>query len=641
MKLNSLNGIYVLAAIFLWLLSGNASAEITKYVLLNGNTVQLTLTPRSLAKYGLEELDSQHYEITLPDFSESRGRIAFIDNAWHGLLIHQGEFHVIEDLSDSESALQNNAQYSSRALSSDLTYGSCGVNPTPSLDSQSTAPIQLSSLQTRASQINYDQHCESTVDGVCLVAELTVVFDDAFQSAIGSSYQSYGAAILENVDLIYTQNFNIIFNQISLNFDAGNNISNSTNIETVLEDIAVKRGNGGTSSYDPNTNSLFHFLTGRDYDGDTIGLAHFPNYSSYPYNVNPVLCTPWASSTAQLIGSGSSLISDTSIVVAHEIGHNFGLDHDGEEGSYAESCNATRYIMGAYIQSGLSQFSSCSHYAIGPNISAVNSVESCFDFPIDISLDVDAISSTPSLSSFTFDSQLLLDNVRQRNHSVSTTGTITSADSSFEQVTLDGSNCTLSNSNRTYSCNLNSTASELTLNLTLLPQTEDIVIDHQLSFVNDGTLFETDTDNNETTHTILIPQPGLAPESLSATATDTSASLTWRDRASDEVRFSIERRTNSGNWEIIVNDLGENTQSFLDTALETVTTYEYRVNAIFADDSQTTSNAISITTLPGRQTRSSPTSSGGGGGSFSWLMLPTLILLLQRRRRSNCDRPHN
>jgi len=93
-----------------------------------------------------------------------------------------------------------------------------------------------------------------------------------------------------------------------------------------------------------NARGLTHLYTGRNFDGTTVGIAW-----------EGTLCQNYFGAGLSE-GRGSAL--NDSLIAAHEIGHNFGADHDGEAGS---SCEAETglYIMSPSIN-GSQQFSSCS-----------------------------------------------------------------------------------------------------------------------------------------------------------------------------------------------------------------------------------------------------------------------------------------
>ena len=90
---------------------------------------------------------------------------------------------------------------------------------------------------------------------------------------------------------------------------------------------------------------LTHLYTGRDLQGTTAGIAYLD-----------VLCHPSA-------GAGLSEISNSptidALVAAHEIGHNFGADHDGDPTGSCPS-EPLVYIMAPSVSPANNTFSACS-----------------------------------------------------------------------------------------------------------------------------------------------------------------------------------------------------------------------------------------------------------------------------------------
>jgi hypothetical protein len=112
----------------------------------------------------------------------------------------------------------------------------------------------------------------------------------------------------------------------------------------LLEQLRVYRATVGGEA----GSGITHLMTGRDMDGDTVGIAYIGT-----------VCSGGAASS---LSEGVRSTTAAALIAAHEIGHNFNAPHDGEG-----ACAATprSYLMSAQLN-GSQEFSSCSLQQMRP-----------------------------------------------------------------------------------------------------------------------------------------------------------------------------------------------------------------------------------------------------------------------------------
>ena len=98
----------------------------------------------------------------------------------------------------------------------------------------------------------------------------------------------------------------------------------------------------------------------------------------------------------------------------------------------------------------------------------------------------------------------------------------------------------------------------------------------------------------------LVPGvPPVAPTDLTADSqTSGQVSLGWTDNSSNEDGFEVERSSDSGaTWSLLAK-VAADSPSYIDTAVSSGTTYDYRVRAYNGSGYSDYSNTVSATTLP-------------------------------------------
>lgn len=620
-------------------------AALSKFIQIDGASQEIVLEENT--RLTLPDHADRHYRGHLKAFPESWVSLSRIGGEWEGLVSHQQRLYLINQVADTATQAST-SRFTASALASDnLDLGTCGVAHAPILGSRTAPAAALTpqALVSKAISVNFSDYCDDTLDGVCLVADLSLMFDTKFRQAFPSDYDSRANTILNTLDTFYINELNISFKQLTVDFTHSSTFTSSEDPGDILEDMYEKRYDDRTTAFDPNKQSIFHLVTGRDfnYDGDesVVGLAFGPDYSGYP-SFEPILCDSGgaAVSTAQVVYNGSQASSTlTALVVIHEVGHNFGAEHDAVPGLGA-SCTDTTAIMYPSLQDGMDHFSDCSKDTIAENISALNTVEACFSFPVDAGISASGSNATQvsaASSALTLNFTVSLETANSQDSGLQVTGRFTQGDGTFSSVSLAGSSCTLSNGNQTYTCSPADLGSSSALVVNLQTGTGNVGITHQVAPGSSSSLHDIDDDNDSTSSSIRLLAAGLPPGQLTGSYSrdDARVNLSWQDHSTNEGQFVLERRTGSGLWEVLDNAVAANTESYQDTRITAETTYSYRVSALFDGVQSAPSDEFTLTTTDVNRGVERFSGGGGGGGSLPLIGLIALAGWASLRRRRN------
>jgi hypothetical protein len=187
--------------------------------------------------------------------------------------------------------------------------------------------------------------------------EVGVVADWEYYQSWGSQSASKMQGIVNQVDGVYRAELGVTLRVVkTVVFTTSNDPFSGTDPSTALNQFGIwKDNNDNTPSQPLYGTDLAHLFTGRDLDGNVIGIGYLSSICSSRY----------ATAVSQNYTTNSySLL----LLTAHEMGHNFGAPHDNQSGS-ACSHEPFGYIMNPYISSQLAdRFSGCSKSQIGGRI---------------------------------------------------------------------------------------------------------------------------------------------------------------------------------------------------------------------------------------------------------------------------------
>lgn len=174
--------------------------------------------------------------------------------------------------------------------------------------------------------------------------DVSALSDANFRARYGSDQEARDAILtrLNNVDGIFSSQLAIEIHvaTVSVPDAAGDQLSAATAPNTLLRELALLR----KRTPELSSQGLTHLFTSRDLDGTTIGIAYLDS-----------VCD---SQNAVGLTESRNVWLD-SLVAAHEIGHNFGADHDGDAQGTCPNTPSSGFLM-APVVSGTDDFSSCS-----------------------------------------------------------------------------------------------------------------------------------------------------------------------------------------------------------------------------------------------------------------------------------------
>jgi len=178
------------------------------------------------------------------------------------------------------------------------------------------------------------------------VSEITMsaIGDFEFTDARGGDSAAIAAITtrLNNVDGYFSEQVGVQINVdlIETHDDPADPFGDTLLAGELLDEVSEYR----LQSAAHNNRGLTHLYTGRNLDTTTVGIAW-----------RDTLCSDYFGAG---LSEGNNGATNDSLIAAHEIGHNFGAEHDGEELTPCEA-DTGAFIMSASIN-GSQQFSACS-----------------------------------------------------------------------------------------------------------------------------------------------------------------------------------------------------------------------------------------------------------------------------------------
>ena len=444
--------------------TASASEKITFPINVQGLEYQIVVSENAHLSNKVSGVDvaqtGKHYIGNVKDQEQSWVRASLIDGRWQGVVSIHNAMHMFEHTDTSvvgaESAMA--VMESTPMAEVEGLAGTCGSGDGSHgmLDHigkrAAMAGFSSTSSALLPAPATFAQFCSQEVNGICVIAELEIAFDLVFQSVFGVQANAQALAILNIVDGHYLNDLKISIDAITVEMLANDLFDTSVAASPVLDagvlltNIETKKNNAEIP-FIKNNSALTHLVTGRDFNGGTLGVAYLGSVCQ---------ANGFSTGTSSIFFNNPTTpnIPLTAIVVAHELAHNLGSDHDGPGANVL--CPSSTFIMSPVINPAfnLTNFSSCSAADIESTLSNLVNPELCLDFPADVLITENAGNSgaldanLEFLSSYT----ATLRNGFIAIDRVDITGSINLAEGMFINVTANGNTCVISGGGSGYSC---------------------------------------------------------------------------------------------------------------------------------------------------------------------------------------------
>ncbi len=186
--------------------------------------------------------------------------------------------------------------------------------------------------------------------------DISLIADSAFQLAEGGvDPKAAMLARLNIVEGIFSEQVGLLILASDIRLIAAEaDPFTSTKPTTLLEQLSSYR----VANSAVRSRGLAHLMTGKDLDGTTAGIAFVRTVCEKERGVS--------------LSQRSYGTTISALVMAHELGHNFGASHDGEPGTPCAS-TVSGFIMASSV-TGYGTFSQCSIDTMKPVLAAANCV---------------------------------------------------------------------------------------------------------------------------------------------------------------------------------------------------------------------------------------------------------------------------
>jgi hypothetical protein len=292
-------------------------------------------------------------------------RLARTGDDLHGLIWDGSELYVIEPTSEAQAFMVapppttagTHVIYRLSDTLVDLGPGYCSAMDTPSQEPGATG---LSTFKAITDELK-SQLVLQQAPGAQRTLGLSALGDESFLQRFASAADARDAILvrMNNVDGIFSEQVGVELQVRSVGLYEG--ATDPFSQTTVPNDLLAELGRVRNGNTTLRSDGLTHLFTGRNLDGNTVGMAY----------VNTLCNRSFGVGLTEIRGRGTVI---ESLIAAHEIGHNFGAGHDGIGECAATASDA--FIMSPQSRVSNDTFSQCSVNVMSRSIAAAGCIGS-------------------------------------------------------------------------------------------------------------------------------------------------------------------------------------------------------------------------------------------------------------------------